>query len=139
MYAPSAVVCFGVDVPTMASNPIDLERLEDFTAGDPDLERELSSLFLSAGERYLMRMQDAISSGAVDWSGACHALKGASGNIGAHEVAHLARSFEHDPPQSDHLEKLRSAFDEALSFLRRRLQAHGLDLPQTRRDECSMS
>ena len=129
----------GVDIRAMASHPIDLTRLEDFTAGDPDLERELSTLFVASGERYLSQMGDILANDGEDWSAPCHALKGASGNIGAHEVARLARSIEHQPPDQKRIEDLRQAFDEATAFLRKRLRGHGLDLPSVGQEACPVS
>ncbi len=60
-------------------------------------------------------MRAAVAKGGGDWSRAAHALKGASGNIGAVEVARLAG--------------LEAALEAVRHFCRGRLDAAALPTP----------
>ena len=102
--------------------PIALERLTSFTDGDGQLERELSSLYLSTATLYLKELRGAFTNAAA-WERAAHALKGASANIGAEEVARLAAEAEHAPPSPELLERIAVAIDDVCRFFRER--AHG--------------
>ena len=50
-------------VPCDSEPVIDLAHLQSFTDGDPQLENELLSLFLSTAEAYLARMSQALEAG----------------------------------------------------------------------------
>jgi HPt (histidine-containing phosphotransfer) domain-containing protein len=90
--------------------PLDLERLASFTGGDPQLERELISLYLATSALYLERMRAA--GGGEGWAKAAHALKGASANIGATAMARLAEAAERAAtPSPDRLEELEAVRD----------------------------
>jgi HPt (histidine-containing phosphotransfer) domain-containing protein len=90
---------------------LDLDHLRSFTDGDPQLEGELLTLFLSTAEVYLAAMADALQAGG-SWRSPTHALKGASGNLGARRVMELARAAEHAAPDAAQLAALREAVDE---------------------------
>jgi CheY-like chemotaxis protein/HPt (histidine-containing phosphotransfer) domain-containing protein len=100
----------------------EIDRLNSFTAGDPQLERELISLYLATAGVYLDEMRGALGGGG-GWAKAAHALKGASGNIGAAAVASLAGDAETCGPSPDRLAKLAAALDEVRAFLRQRTAA----------------
>jgi CheY-like chemotaxis protein/HPt (histidine-containing phosphotransfer) domain-containing protein len=108
--------------------PIALAHFTSFTDGDPQLERELSSLYLASAELYLAEMASALAGGA-DWDRAAHALKGASANIGAVEVARLAAEAELAAPDADRLARLRDALEAVRRFFRDRLEAVALREP----------
>jgi HPt (histidine-containing phosphotransfer) domain-containing protein len=94
---------------------IDLNHLFGFTDGDPQLEGELLTLFLSSADVYLARLADAMRAGQ-SWAASAHALKGASANLGARRVLALALTAEHAPPSAAQLEALRQAIDEVRAF-----------------------
>jgi two-component system, sensor histidine kinase and response regulator len=100
--------------------PLDLDRLASFTDGDPQLERELASLYVSTAVVYVGEMRAAIGGGGSGWSRAAHALKGASANIGATELARLAGEAEHGAPSADWIARLETALDAVRAFLRER-------------------
>lgn len=102
--------------------PIALERFETFTDGDGQLERELASLYIATAGLYLDELRGAFGN-AADWSRAAHALKGASANIGAAEVARLAAEAEHAPPSEDLVTRLDEAVGEVRRFFRDRSDA----------------
>ena len=105
---------------TPAGDPVlDLDHLRGFTDGDPQLEGELSTLFLSTAEMYLRGMHEALASGRP-WDSIAHALKGASGNLGARRLSALALDAEHSEPSRSQLEAIERALDEVRSFFHRR-------------------
>jgi CheY-like chemotaxis protein len=103
--------------------PIALAHFTSFTDGDPQLERELSSLYLATADLYLGEMRAGAAGGDGNWSRAAHALKGASGNIGAVEVARLAAGAEAAPPDPERLAALETALEAVRRFFRGRLDA----------------
>jgi HPt (histidine-containing phosphotransfer) domain-containing protein len=104
---------------TPACDPVlDLDHLRGFTDGDPQLEGELSTLFLSTAEMYLRSMHEALASGRP-WSSIAHALKGSSANLGARRLSALALAAEHSEPTRSHLEAIERALDEVRAFLHR--------------------
>jgi CheY-like chemotaxis protein/HPt (histidine-containing phosphotransfer) domain-containing protein len=114
--------------PTMPQPPaFEIERLTSFTDGDPQLERELTSLYLATAGVYLDEMRRSLSGGG-GWAKAAHALKGASANIGAAAVAQLAEEAEHGGPSTDRVTRLDAALDAVRNFLRQRSE----DLPPPR-------
>jgi CheY-like chemotaxis protein len=95
-----------------AQEPVlDLDHLRHFTDGDPQLESELSALFLSTSELYLQDMRQALQEGRA-WTSSAHALKGASANLGARRVAAMALIAERSEPSRGRLEAIERALDE---------------------------
>ena len=90
---------------------LDLDHLRGFTEGDPQLERELSSLFLSTAEMYLQGMEEALTGGRP-WTSTAHALKGASANLGARRLSALALQAERSEPNRAQLEAIEQAIEE---------------------------
>jgi hypothetical protein len=76
---------------------LDLDHLRAFTEDVPQLERELSTLFLATAEMYLQQMQEALTGGRP-WTAIAHALKGAGANLGARRLAALALLAEASTP-----------------------------------------
>ena len=109
----------GTAMPTPRPAPIALEQLGSFTGGDDQLERELGSLYLATADLYLDEMRAALAGGA-DWSRPVHALKGASANMGAMEVARLTADVEHAPPSRHRLAEIERALEEVRAFFRHR-------------------
>lgn len=104
----------------MPPKPLDLAHLASFTEGDRQLEHELTALYLSTAEGYLDELRQSLA-GHGDWSRSVHALKGASANIGAVEMARLAAEAEHAPPAPERLARLELALDAVREFARRRM------------------
>lgn len=98
---------------------IDEAHLTTFTDGDAALEDELAELFLSTALGYLKRMKEAIKE-ERSWSAEAHALKGASGNLGAQRVAALARRAEFMPPSADEIDAIERAIDDVRTFFAQR-------------------
>jgi CheY-like chemotaxis protein/HPt (histidine-containing phosphotransfer) domain-containing protein len=104
---------------TPAQEPVlDLDHLRDFTDGDPQLEGELSALFLSTAEVYLRDMRAALHEGRA-WSASAHALKGASANLGARGVAALALTAERSAPSRAQLDAIEAAIGQVRAFFER--------------------
>jgi HPt (histidine-containing phosphotransfer) domain-containing protein len=102
---------------------MDMDHLLSFTDGDLELESELSVLFLSSAEAYFDKMSRSLQTG-TPWTASAHALKGASANLGAHRLAALARSVEHQPPTAADLQDIRRAIDQVSAFFGERHRAH---------------
>lgn len=97
---------------------LDIDHLRRFTDGDPQLEGELSALFLSTGAMYLQEMRQALEEGRA-WTSIAHALKGASANLGARRVAAVALIAERSEPSRGQLEALELALDEVRAWFER--------------------
>lgn len=101
------------------SAPIDLARLREFTDGDRQLERELSALYVETAAVYIGQMRGALDDPEA-WARAAHALKGASVNIGAVELAESAARAERVEPSPELLEELAGRLEAVRSFLQAR-------------------
>lgn len=99
---------------------LDLDHLCAFTEGDPQLERELSALFLSTAEMYLQSMQEALTAGRP-WTSTAHALKGASGNLGARRLSALALLAERSEPDRAQLDAIEHAVEQVRALFAQRL------------------
>jgi HPt (histidine-containing phosphotransfer) domain-containing protein len=98
---------------------LDREHLHEFTDGDSQLEVELSTLFLSTADMYLQGMHEALAAGR-SWASVAHALKGASGNLGARRLAALALLAERSEPTRSQLEAIEHALEEVRAVFDRR-------------------
>jgi CheY-like chemotaxis protein len=103
-----------------AEPALDLAHLHGFTEGDPQLESELSALFLGTVEMYLHDMQEALAGGRP-WASIAHALKGASGNLGARRLSALALRAERSEPSRPQLEALMQAVEEVRALFAQRV------------------
>lgn len=101
------------------SPPIELEHFTSFTDGDVQLERELGSLYVATAGAYLAEMREALAAGRP-WDRPAHALKGASANIGAVEVAALAAEAERSAPSEEQLGRLAEALEAVRRFFEAR-------------------
>jgi histidine phosphotransfer protein HptB len=84
----------------MSSFPIDLKHLAQLSEGDRDFEKELLVLYLQDTTEQLARLKTAAI--AQDWETlyqTAHHIKGASGNVGAPEIAELAAQLEQHTKQ----------------------------------------
>jgi CheY-like chemotaxis protein len=96
--------------------PLDLARLREFTDGDRQLERELATLYVETAAVYIGQMREALDDPDA-WRRAAHALKGASVNIGAVELAETAARAERSEPCAALLEELAGQLAAVRSFL----------------------
>ena len=104
------------------ASPIDLAHFTSFTNGDQQLERELSSLYMTTADTRLDEMRQALAAG-LPWDGPAHELKGASANLGAVEVAALAAEAETATPSEAQLSRLTAALDTVRYFFELRTRA----------------
>ncbi|MCB2055472.1 MAG: Hpt domain-containing protein [Geminicoccaceae bacterium] len=89
---------------------LDPSRLADIVDGDIELEADFVDLYLRVAAEHLVEMRARLTDGR-DWSGAAHALKGASLNLGAVRVGRLAQTAEHAPPSAECLAELSAALE----------------------------
>ena len=99
---------------------LDLDHLCAFTEGDPQLERELSTLFLATAEMYLQGMQEALTAGRP-WTSIAHALKGSSANLGARRLSALALLAERSEPNRAQLDAIEHAIEQVRTLFAQRL------------------
>lgn len=79
----------------MKAQPIDLIYLEEYSGGDQAFEQEILTLFVADVQHQISEIQTAYQH--QDWPTlrqSAHQLKGASGNIGARTLQHLAAEIE---------------------------------------------
>lgn len=105
----------GVPLVSSHSPPIAMEQFASFTDGDKQIERELSTLFLVTARHYLDQMRAVVQTGG-DWRQPAHALKGASANIGAVQLAALAVEAEGMPANKEILAGLEEALEDVRQF-----------------------
>lgn len=109
---------------------LDVEHLEAFTDGDPEIEAELFEVFLEQGELAITRLE-AVSAGTAtpdqeEWKSAAHRFKGAAANLGAKRLSECCfaaeRNFEQgiDAKQAL-LGEIRSQFLDVRGVLDQRL------------------
>lgn len=81
---------------------IDLERLEEVTGGDFELEQELVEVYVEDAHERLADIQAALDEGDIGKvRETAHALKGASGNMGAEAARELAYGMEQAGAEGD--------------------------------------
>ncbi len=76
--------------------PVDLQRLHDFTDGNPDSFRELVTLYLSQTSQQLEQLEAAVLAGdAPEVQRVAHSCAGASATCGMKGLVPLLRELEH--------------------------------------------
>ena len=82
---------------TPAQGPIDLDHLDQYTAGDRALNAEILRLFREQCSAMLARLEELAAgdhAGGEIWKQSAHTLKGAARGVGAFEVANIAADME---------------------------------------------
>ncbi len=106
--------------------PLDLSRLKEFSDGDPEEEKLIVNLFLEKVNRSIHELRTSLDNQEPDmWSDAVHALKGASGNIGAMNMYNICLSNENeatetskmDPSVVDLIEKELASIEKTVSTM----------------------
>jgi len=104
---------------------MNFKELGDRLGLEEDEYRELIDLFIEAGGADFQRLQDALSDSDVEVvRRSAHTIKGASGNLGLHEVSAVASTIEMsaEKNQLDDLQpavqKLKGQFEIIKSFAR---------------------
>jgi CheY-like chemotaxis protein len=115
--APSPALVISEAAPEGSSAAIDARRLHELaTHGGRSLVEELAAIFVADARRRLSDLLAAIRAGdAPDLRRAAHALKGASGNVGATRLCELAASLEHADPLSASAAASASALESELA------------------------
>jgi|GEM_PF-2025548 len=82
--------------------PVNIAHLESFTEGDPEIEKELFSIFFDQMGLGLTNLEKtSIDNAHDDWRNAAHKFKGAAANLGAENLASLCASAEKDYKESE--------------------------------------
>ena len=108
---------------------LDLPHLQSFTGGDRALEDELVALYLATAGSYVGRMRAALDD-RVAWTGAAHALKGASANFGAVTLAALAARAELSLPAIDQVERIEQGLADLRTFFDGRVYGRAGSSPE---------
>ncbi len=75
--------------------PIDMDRLNMFTDGDADEEKELLELFFEQVELSITELQNSIDNDDdIEWQKAAHKLKGSAANLGADSLCSACEEAE---------------------------------------------
>ncbi len=108
--------------------PVNIAHLETFTDGDPEIERELFSLFSEQAVLALEKLTEACNDNAQDeWRAAAHKFKGAAANLGAARLSGLCYEAEtgYQAPEKEKLSLLsaiRGGYEEVQIFLSARTE-----------------
>jgi len=82
--------------------PVDMERLLEFTDGNPESFRELATLYLEQTNGQIEQLEAAIRDGnAVDVRRLAHSCAGASATCGMRRLVPLLRELEHKSQNGD--------------------------------------
>lgn len=74
---------------------LNLSNLREMTGGDPFLEKELFTVFISSSEECLQSLQQHTGPNDIEhWKRHAHAWKGISLNLGAENLAQLCKSAQ---------------------------------------------
>ena len=75
--------------------PVDLELARRLAAGDEELRAEVAAMFVESSRRHQAELRDAVhAADCVRIGQIAHALKGASGTVGATTAQRLAAELE---------------------------------------------
>lgn len=106
------------------SDPIDLDHLAQYTAGDAALEAELMGLFCEQARQWLRALAPDADDDA--WGAAAHTLKGTARAVGAHRMAAACEAAEAlVGPRRDAVARsvaaqdVRAAAEDAVAFAER--------------------
>lgn len=84
-----------VEEPKSTRSPIDMDRLEEITAGDEELRQELIEMFLADTEERFAAIESAIADeDSQVLNRTAHSIKGSSANMGASTLQALAFALE---------------------------------------------
>jgi HPt (histidine-containing phosphotransfer) domain-containing protein len=109
--------------PTELRSHLDFANLRRLSDGCPEFELELLQIFIADSQHYLQLLQQAIvQRDFVNIEQAAHHIKGASANIGASRMQHIAERIEQRSRQQnndfgDLLAQLTNSFNYIRSFL----------------------
>lgn len=74
---------------------VDVDRLQDLSAGDVEFLQELVEMYIEDAENLLAELQGALSRAEPDeFARTAHKLKGSSANMGAVRISEMAKTLE---------------------------------------------
>jgi CheY-like chemotaxis protein len=114
-----------------ADDPVDMERLHDFTDGDPENLRELVTLYLTQTTEQLGQLAVAVrDANPADIRRLAHSCAGASATCGMRRLVPLLRELEREGYESklvnapDLFKRSMAEFDAIKQFLENHLAHH---------------
>jgi CheY-like chemotaxis protein/HPt (histidine-containing phosphotransfer) domain-containing protein len=110
-----------------AEPAVDRKALRELTGGDLEFERELAETFVASGDQCLAEIMAALKASDYDTvRKRAHSLKGASANIHARDLSHVASTLENAAR-----EQAIPAIGGLVEELKQRLAAVNAELRQT--------
>lgn len=80
---------------SLAESPVDASRIHEMTAGDPEFLEEIVGMYVDDSKGLIRELWSAVQSAdAHALKVNAHKLKGSSLNMGANQVASLAKNLE---------------------------------------------
>jgi CheY-like chemotaxis protein/nitrogen-specific signal transduction histidine kinase len=114
-----------------ADDPVDLERLNDFTDGNPENLRELVTLYLTQTGEQFGQLETAVrNANAADIRRVAHSCAGASATCGMRRLVPLLRELEREGFEgklvnsADLFKRSRDEFNTIKKFLENHLATH---------------
>jgi HPt (histidine-containing phosphotransfer) domain-containing protein len=107
----------------MTSQAVNLDNLREMTGGDPDLEKELFTVYLDSAEICLNALRESCGAGAEEtWRTQAHAWKGMSLNLGADLLGKLCAEAQMgntapEDKKRELLQSIEAAYAEVKTFL----------------------
>jgi signal transduction histidine kinase/CheY-like chemotaxis protein/HPt (histidine-containing phosphotransfer) domain-containing protein len=109
--------------------PINIEHLESFTDGEPEIEKELFNIFIDQMGLGLTSLETYYQDKDQEaWRASAHKFKGAAANLGAEKLAALCFEAEHhfkddEPSKKEILTAILHEADIVQSFIQQRVKA----------------
>jgi len=114
------------------TTPVDMDRLLDFTDGNPENLRELATLYLSQTSEQLEQLQAAVAAAKPkEVRRLAHSCAGASATCGMRRIVPLLRELERQgyEEQLTNAAELCPQLDQEFQRIRAFLEAHLASLP----------
>lgn len=97
---------------------ISLKRLDQITDGDPEIKKEILTLFKASCDRCMHAMLTHESdANASTWANALHELKGAADNLGFEPVADIAREAEEEMREGTMNSELKQVYHQRIESM----------------------
>lgn len=104
---------------------VDVDRLQDLSAGDVEFLQELVDMYIEDAENLLIELQTALRRAEPDeLARTAHKLKGSSANMGANRVSETAKALEQlgKSEQFEDADRLMAHLESEIGFAKKAFQ-----------------